>query len=93
MPVLTPWWVDSAAGLAARNTVQRPVEKEWATCENLSTGIVNTMDEEEEPSFQPGKDEVQGYLCGLLKDLAKYDLDGIVLDRGRFGGIQSISPT
>lgn len=65
-------------------------KKSWATSENLSTGITNTMDSGSGTKFfNPANDEVQTYLCGLLKDLAKYNLDGIFLDRGRFDGIQS----
>ena len=37
----------------------------------------------------PANVAVQDYLCELLVDLAKYDLDGIILDRGRFDGMQS----
>ncbi|MCS3327210.1 hypothetical protein NXV53_22720 [Bacteroides faecis] len=33
--------------------------------------------------------EVQTFLCNLLKDLASYDLDGIFLDRGRFLNLQA----
>lgn len=65
-------------------------KKNWATSENLSTGITNTMDAGKGTKFfNPANDEVQEFLTGLLKDLAKYDLDGIILDRGRFDGIQS----
>ncbi|WP_080904506.1 alpha amylase family protein [Parabacteroides sp. Marseille-P3160] len=65
-------------------------KKSWATYENLSTGITNTTDQGLGIKFfNPANDEVQEYLCSLLKDLAKYDLDGIFLDRGRFDGIQS----
>ncbi|MFA7039300.1 MAG: alpha amylase family protein [Proteiniphilum sp.] len=65
-------------------------KKEWATSENLSHGITNTMDAGGGTKFfNPANEEVQTYLCDLLKDLAKYDLDGIILDRGRFDGIQS----
>ncbi len=80
-----------SSGLGSAGILYRdPSKKEWATYENLSTGIVNTMDRGGGTKFfNPVKDEVQAYLCGLLKDLAKYNLDGIVLDRGRFDGIQS----
>lgn len=65
-------------------------KKSWATSENLSTGITNTMDSGSGTKFfNPANDEVQTYICSLLKDLAKYSLDGIFLDRGRFDGIQS----
>ena len=79
------------SGLGSAGILYRdPSKKEWATYENLSTGIVNTMDRGGGTKFfNPVNDEVQAYLCGLLKDLAKYNIDGIVLDRGRFDGIQS----
>lgn len=65
-------------------------KKEWATFENLSGGITNTLDNGGGIKFfNPINPEVQNYLCNLLKDLAKYNLDGIVLDRARFDGIQS----
>jgi uncharacterized lipoprotein YddW (UPF0748 family) len=65
-------------------------KKEWATYQNLSTGISNTMDGGTGTKFfNPTNENVQNYLVDLLKDLAAYDLDGIFLDRGRFEGIQS----
>jgi len=65
-------------------------KKSWATYKNLSTGITNTMDQGTGAKFfNPANEEVQEYICNLLKDLAKYDLDGIIIDRGRFDGIQS----
>jgi len=65
-------------------------KKSWATSENLTSGITNTMDNGDGTKFfNPANDEVQNYICNLLKDLAKYDLDGIFLDRGRFDGIKS----
>ncbi|MDI9605405.1 MAG: alpha amylase family protein [Bacteroidota bacterium] len=80
-----------SSGLGSSGILYRdPSKKEWATYENLSTGIVNTMDRGGGTKFfNPANDKVQAYLCGLLKDLARYNLDGIVLDRGRFDGIQS----
>lgn len=65
-------------------------KKFWATYENFSTGITNSMDQGSGTKFfNPANDEVQTYICNILKDLAKYDLDGIILDRARFDGIQS----
>ncbi len=62
----------------------------WATQMNMLTGIVNVMNTSESTKFlNPANPEVQTYLCNLLKDLAKYDLDGIFLDRGRFLNLQS----
>lgn len=65
-------------------------KKDWATSENLTTGITNTLDNGGGIKFfNPANDEVQAFLLNLLRDLAKYDIDGIILDRGRFDGIQS----
>ncbi len=65
-------------------------KKAWATSENLRNGITNTLDAGSGIKFfNPLNPEVQEYICDLLKDLAKYNLDGIFLDRGRFDGIQS----
>lgn len=62
----------------------------WATQMNTSLGIVSVMNTGESAKFfNPVNEEVQTYLCNILKDLAKYDIDGIFLDRGRFLGLQS----
>ncbi len=62
----------------------------WATQMNTQAGIVSVMNTGESTKFfNPVHEEVQTYLCNLLKDLAKYDVDGILLDRGRFLGMQS----
>lgn len=62
----------------------------WATQLNTSSGIVSTMNTGESTKFfNPVHEDVQTYLCNLLKDLAKYNVDGIFLDRGRFDGFQS----
>lgn len=34
--------------------------------------------------FNPANDDVQNFVLQLLVDLAKYDLDGIILDRCRY---------
>lgn len=80
-----------SSGLGNQGILYRDAsKKEWATFENLSIGITNTMDAGIGTKFfNPVNEEVQNYLCDLLKDLAKYDLDGIILDRGRFDGMQS----
>ncbi|MBP1593219.1 MAG: hypothetical protein H6Q12_237 [Bacteroidetes bacterium] len=81
----------NGSGLGNQGILYRDnTKKSWATYENLSTGITNTMDNGSGTKFfNPANDEVQEYLCSLLKDLAKYNLDGIFLDRGRFDGIKS----
>ena len=66
-------------------------KKEWATTLNTKSGFKNTLDTDETTFFfNPGHPEVQEYICSLLKDLAAYpDLDGIILDRGRFDSMMS----
>ena len=67
-----------------------PSKKEWATSLNTLGGIKNTMEQSSGTKFfNPAHPEVQNYLIALLKDLAKYNLDGLFLDRGRFDGIDS----
>lgn len=69
-----------------------PGKKEWATQLLTESGIVNTLDESGTGSkfFNPVNEQVQNYLIGLLEDLASYpDLDGIILDRGRFDELHS----
>lgn len=65
-------------------------KKDWATTHNTVSGLTNTMDKASVTKFfNPTNEDAQNYLVGLLKDLAKYNLDGIILDRGRFEGIHS----
>lgn len=80
-----------SSGLGSQGLLYRDASKKsWATYENLAHGITNTMDAGGGTKFfNPANEQVQTYLCDLLKDLAKYDLDGIILDRGRFDGMQS----
>ena len=64
-----------------------PSKKDWATVVNTESGLVNVMDMNDSGAkfFNPANDEVVEYLVSLLGDLAQYDLDGIILDRCRFG--------
>ena len=65
-------------------------KRDWATTQNTLSGLSNTMDRVSGTKFfNPNNENVQNYIIGLLKDLAKYNLDGIILDRGRFDGIDS----
>lgn len=65
-------------------------KKDWATSLNTTDGIVNVMDLDEKTKFfNPANDEVQEFLLTLLGDLAKYDLDGIFLDRCRYDELHS----
>ncbi|WP_215224668.1 alpha amylase family protein [Echinicola shivajiensis] len=67
-------------------------KKEWATSLLTENGIVNTMDLSDNGAvfFNPSHEEVQAFLLDLLADLAAYEeLDGIILDRGRYDGLDS----
>ncbi len=68
-----------------------PSKKEWATWRYNAGNPRNVMDigGDTEKFFNPGHPEVVKYLCDLLTDLCKYDIDGIVLDRGRYNDLYS----
>ncbi len=80
-----------SSGLGSQGILYRDgAKKNWATSVNTSSGIVNTMDLGTGTKFfNPSNEQVQDYLVALLKDLAKYDLDGIFIDRGRYNGIDA----
>lgn len=68
-------------------------KKEWATTLNLADGLINVMDITDESYgtkfLNPANPEVRQYMLDLLKDLAKYEVDGIFLDRCRYDDFQS----
>lgn len=65
-------------------------KKEWANYRYNAGSPKNVMDlADGEKFFNPGNPEVQQYLCDLLTDLAAYNVDGIVLDRGRYNDLHS----
>lgn len=77
---------NTPAGILFRD----PDKKEWANYRYNGGNPKNVMDlGDAEKFFNPGHPEVQTYLCNLLSDLAKYDIDGIVLDRGRYNDLYS----
>lgn len=65
-------------------------KKGWATVINAADGLTNTMDLLDDSSdygakfLNPANDEVVEYMLQLLRDLAAYNLDGIILDRCRY---------
>lgn len=65
-------------------------KKDWASVANLADGLTNTMDllNDETDSgakfMNPANNDVQNFVLQLLGDLAKYELDGIILDRCRY---------
>ena len=64
---------------------------QYATMLNTANGIKSIMNEWADEKFlNPVHPDVQKYTLALLSDLAHYDdLDGIILDRGRFHSAQS----
>ncbi len=80
-----------STGLGAQGLLCRDAsKKDWATTYNLSTGLENALDCGKELFFNPAHPQVQEYLISILKEVAAYkDLDGIILDRCRFAGLQS----
>lgn len=78
--------IHNGTGMLYRRTDRQA----WATQLNRANGIVSVMDTEEPTKFlNPSNPDVQDFLCNLLKDLARYHLDGIFLDRGRFFDLQA----
>lgn len=87
-------------GLGEQGMLFRDADKkDWATTLNLSDGLVNAMDVTEEQDennlsygtkfLNPANDDVQQFLLNLVGDLAKYDMDGIFLDRCRYNDLKS----
>lgn len=77
---------NSPAGLLFRDSSK----KEWATYRYNNGNPCNVMDlPDEEKFFNPAHPDVPQYICDLLRDLATYDIDGIVLDRGRYNDLYS----
>lgn len=70
-----------------------PSKKSWATVINTENGLVNSLDLEDSGAkfFNPANEQVVNYLLNLLGDLAKYDLNGIILDRCRYDDFNLMS--
>lgn len=62
------------------------IPEEWTALDNTADGLRHSL----YPGVQgtvflnPARDDVQEYIIGLLKELAAYEIDGIVLDRCRY---------
>ena len=69
------------------------IPAEWASMDNKADGLKSAYYEGVQGTvfLNPAHDEVQAYLLSLLKELAAYEVDGIVLDRCRYSdaGLQS----
>lgn len=68
-------------------------KKDWVTTLYLDGQLVNAMDSDSDSYstkfFNPANDDVQNFILTLVKDLAKYDVDGIFMDRCRYDDIHS----
>ncbi len=64
---------------------------QWATILNTTEGPVSIMEDhsKSEKFMNPSNPDVQDYIFSILKEVSRYDLDGIILDRGRYYGLQS----
>jgi len=69
------------------------IPEEWTSLDNTSDGLRHSYYSGVKGTvfMNPANDDVQNYVIGLLKELAAYDVDGIVLDRCRYSdaGLQS----
>jgi uncharacterized lipoprotein YddW (UPF0748 family) len=91
--------LDVWIGLGEQGMLFRDSSKKgWATTLNMSSGLTNEMDlnSTNDPDntygtkfLNPANDDVQTFALQLLKDLAKYNLDGIFLDRCRYDDMMS----
>ena len=65
----------------------------WAAMDNTSSGISSSYYSGVKGTvfLNPANDDVQAYILAMLKELAGYDVDGIILDRCRYDdtGLQS----
>lgn len=62
------------------------IPADWATVVNYSDGVRSSYSSKAEGTIflNPANGDVQDYLLRIIGELAKYDLDGIFLDRCRF---------
>ena len=83
----------STTSLGSQGILFRDSEKKaWGTQLLTGSGVVNTLDLNNSGSqfFNPVREDVQDFLCDMLGDLAAYEeLDGVILDRGRFDDLDA----
>lgn len=81
-------------GLGSQGLVFRDSSKrDWVTTLQLNGSLVNALDNTSDTYatkfFNPANDNVQDFLLSLISDLAKYNVDGIFLDRCRYDDVNS----
>lgn len=81
-------------GLGSQGMVFRDSSKrDWVTTLYLNGSLVNALDDTSETYatkfLNPANDNVQEFLLRLISDLAKYNVDGIFLDRCRYNDTNS----
>lgn len=84
-------------GLGGQGMLFRETDKKsWASTYYLATGITNGMDLPTDASnyyatrfLNPCNDDVQTFLLNLIGDLARYNVDAIILDRCRYDNLQA----
>ena len=84
-------------GLGGEGMLFRETDKKsWASTYYLATGITNGMDLPTDASnyyatrfLNPCNDDVQTFLLNLIGDLARYNVDAIILDRCRYDNLQA----
>ena len=84
----------NAYGLGSQGMVFRDSSKrDWVTTLYLNGSLVNALDDNSETYatkfLNPANDDVQEFLLRLISDLAKYNVDGIFLDRCRYNDANS----
>ncbi|MBR4595977.1 MAG: family 10 glycosylhydrolase [Bacteroidales bacterium] len=62
------------------------IPAEWAAMDYTADGLKSSYYEGVQGTvfMNPARDDVQEYLLSLLRELASYDIDGIILDRCRY---------
>lgn len=67
-------------------TSQYHIPSSWATVDNYSSGVASSFRDGVQGTvfMNPANPDVQSYMLKLIAELAKYDLDGIILDRCRY---------
>lgn len=78
--------LESEGPIFLPQTSQYRIPAAWATVDNYSTGVASSFYDGVQGTvfMNPANPEVQAYVLKIIAELAKYDLDGIILDRCRY---------